>query len=64
MSPFEIVFGSNSTNALVLVPIKKPDKLVVTWMEWPREIKAIHEEVRKRLEASNRKCKAFVDCSG
>lgn len=39
ISPFEIVFGSNSTNVLVLVPIKKPDKLVVMWMQWPVKLR-------------------------
>lgn len=63
MSPFEIVNGSNPTSVLDLVQIEKPERVSSDVDAMTHEIKAMHEEVRKRLEASNCKYKVDVDRS-
>ena len=60
-SPFEIVYGANPTNVLDLVPIQRADKVSEDAEELARCIKDIHQEVRKKIEASNAKYKEAAD---
>ena len=61
MSPFEVVYGSNPTNVLDFVPIQKPKKVSEDAEEMGHNIRAMHDEVRKRLHASNAKHKIVAD---
>lgn len=57
------MYGSNPTNVLYLVPIKKPKRVSGDADAMAHGIKAMHEEVQKRLKASNRKYQVDADRS-
>ena len=60
-TPFQVVYCQPPSHALDLVPLPKLPGMSIATEHMADRVKAIQEEVRKKLEASNTKYKAAVD---
>ncbi|VFQ78099.1 unnamed protein product [Cuscuta campestris] len=61
MSPFQVVYGWNSTGVLDLAPIPRVGRFHPRAKEMAEHLKEIHEQVRSKIEESNNRYKAEVD---
>jgi len=60
-TPFQVVYCQLPSHALDLVPLPKLPGMSIAAKHMADRVKAIQEEVRKKLEASNAKNKAAAD---
>jgi len=60
-TPFQVVYCQPPNHALDLVPLPKLLGMSIAAEHMANRVKAIQEEVRKKLEESNAKYKAAAD---
>ena len=53
LSPFEVVYGFNPLTPLDLLPLPDPKEVSLDGEKRAEQIRALHEEVRRRIEKNN-----------